>query len=78
MIFSTICCLGSHSELLKSETGTNPFLKPAMVKKVVEPASKKAAVKKAAAKPKANVKPPEEAAQDKKDMTHYSKEGQCC
>ena len=70
MIFSTICCLSSHSELFKSETGTNPFLKPAMVKKVVEPASKKAAVKKASAKPKTNVKPPEEAAQDKKDMSN--------
>lgn len=41
-----------------------------MVKKVVEPASKKAAVKKASAKPKTNVKPPEEAAQDKKDMSN--------
>ena len=54
-------------ELLKSEPGTNPFLKPAMVKKVT-PAEKKLAVKKTTAKPK--VKSADEAAQDKKDMSN--------
>jgi len=55
--FSATGVLSSHSELFKPEPGTNPFLKPAMVEKVI-PAEKKAAGKKATAKPK--VKPAEE------------------
>ena len=67
MIFFETSLFSSHLELLKSEPGTNPFLKPAMGKKVI-PAEKSKSVKKSTAKPK--VKSAEEAAADKRDMSN--------